>query len=855
MYIAPNSTVKLYADIPITKGRQIAFSTKANQTAYFESKKIATYTPTTYCRPNEQLRIDSSVLPFSTAMRINYLSFVNPDFENIIWYARVTSSDYLNNGCVLITFALDLFQTFLNDFSFETCLIDREQLSVTDYDKSVANPYDYEVIELQTTEDLPVPDFCYDFPAITGRNGVTGPKRTHLPGGYEDTSAEKTADNTMMYTLVMSCPISTFTPTEDSSAQKKLKLPFGIDVTLPVDFFESPQSDPSIPSYEGSFPEESMESMFYEAGFFEARRQEGTNDPHTDRDHIPIPTSKAYGSRARNIKALGSNGVIDGIDGAHADYPLTGVSWICWPYSDGNVDESNNACGYDAGFGCYGLKMNNVNTQTLILATSNYNRMCNILNILAENDAVSSVNGCYMLPLSFLTMIHCQAWNDEIKINYTPLFSGNEQPTSAPNVPPDFNTLDGNENQITVFTENVHPLDFTQVQNKKLLTFPYQYIRVTDPSGIKKEYKFEDFPALQNNNSGDETTFNVKFTLLADLVLNPKIEMYPYLYKMDEGTGDTVRMSFRKKLNVEERMEYTDIPQQSYMTDAFTAYCANTYRLEALNNTRNALWSSQTGADGTAGNIGEAAKYNAGKKRGVLGGINELIGNSGGGLGNYTNPVTTGSDFNGEEYVQSFGLSTGATLANSGQALRTGARIGRNVANSFGPSGSANREVTADQMATSAENEIANLRIRQSGLEWANGNYTESPYLAQAKSAFRVNNYHAGTGSGILPYFLGGFKFTFDVMKLKPEFIEKYDNYFTNYGYNSTRVGIPHIETYLHGTKTGNAPKFLQNEDGYYVTYIKTLDCKISHYNKMIASFLEGLFDGGIQLIDGDTLL
>lgn len=833
MYIAPNSTVKLYADIPITKGRQIAFSTKANQTAYFESKKIATYTPTTYCRPNEQLRIDSSVLPFATAMRINYLSFVNPDFENITWYARVTSSDYLNNGCVLLTFALDLFQTFLNDFSFETCLIDREQLSVTDYDKSVANPYDYDVMELQTTEDLPVADFCYDFPAVTGRNGLTGPKRTHLPGGYEDSSAEQTADNTMMYTIVMSCPVNRFEPHVPTSGNgyETVNLPFNFDdISVPGTYFDN---------YEGTFPEKSVIGMFMYAGLWDCLRQCVIGDPaQATRQYLPI---------GNNIQAWSGELDVDGW--------FSGACWLAWPYATGNHEKQSDGSyksSYDAGFGCFGMSRNNMENQTLILATSNWNKMTAILNTITENDAVSSIVGCYTLPLSFLSMVRATAVARQLSISYNPLFSGSSTP---PDYSPDGTSLTDTHEKMTPYVEEIHPLDFSQVQNKKLLTFPYQYIRVSDPSGLKKEFKFEDFPSLQSYSSGDETDFKVKFTMLADMTTNPKIEMYPYLYKMYEGSGDNIRMSFRKKLNVEERMEYTDIPQQSYMTDAFTAYCANTYRLEAENNTRNALWSSQTGADGTAGNIGEAAKYNAGKKRGVLGGINELIGNSGGGFGNYTNPVVKGTDFNGEEYVQSFGLSTGATLANSAQALKTGARIGRNVANAFGPSGSANREVTADQIATSAENEIANIRIRQAGLDWANGDYHESPYLAQAKSAFRVNDYHAGTGSGILPYFLGGFKFTFDVMKLKPEFIQKYDNFFTNFGYNSTRYGKPHIETYLHGTKTGNAPKFLLNEDGYYVTYIKTLDCKINHYNQMIASFLEGLFDGGIQLIDGDTLL
>lgn len=831
MYIAPNSTVKFYSDIPIVTGRQIAFSTKANQTAFFNSKLVATYTPTTYVKPNEILKVDSATVPYTTAMRINYLSFVNPDFENITWYAKVTSTNYTNNGCVEMTFALDLFQTFMNDIDFDTCIMEREQLSVSDYDKSVANPYDYDIIELQTDEALPVPNEVYDFPNLIGQKDSTGSKRTFLPGGWEDDANEKLAEKTMMYTLVMSCPFGGFTYTPSVNMSKEVNLPYGLSVDIPTIFDD----------YDGTFPMNVAEGMLMNAGFHNAVRQR-LYDNHP---YLPI---------GNNLVTL--NNIIDGTKTTSGNATaVCGSSWVCWPYSSGNTGAKTS---YDAGFGCFGFNMNNINNQTLILATSDYKKMSSILDAITEQDSVSSIIGMYVLPLSFLVTVHASNMDRILTTNYETL---NQQGDNYP----DGMTLA--DNAVTVFKEEVHPLNFSQVKNKKLLTFPYQYIKVTDPSGLVKEYKFEDFTEFQDiSGNTSESDFTARFALLGDMTGTPKIEMYPYLYKIYQKGTSAPYMSFRKKLNVDERMEFTDFPQQAFMTDAFTAYVANRYAQDALMNTTNRLWSSQEGVEGSISALSGYTKQAAGEKRGLVGGILEFFG-----LDNSVNLSLLSSPIADNRYVNgvtdrtagkyasttmgSYSMNGVSAVSGAAAALQTGGRIGSNIVNTVGPGSGDRRTMEADQMAASAENAIAEKRVRSAALDWCDGTYKVSPYLNAAKGAFRMNDYRAGTGSGMLPYFLGGFKYTFDVMKLKPEFIAKYDEYFTNYGYNSTRVGIPHIQTYLQGTKTGNAPKFLQNADGYYVTYVKTISCKVNHYNRMIASFIEGLFDGGIQLIDGDTLI
>ena len=290
-----------------------------------------------------------------------------------------------------------------------------------------------------------------------------------------------------------------------------------------------------------------------------------------------------------------------------------------------------------------------------------------------------------------------------------------------------------------------------------------------------------------------------------------------------------------------------------------------------MQESNNELFSSYSGANVVISNLKKSMGNAIDQKSGVIGALNGFFGSSSGSIPlgmpstseySYVNGTTIRSaaaNHAGTRYASASmtgtRLDAASALPMAGQALNYGANLGQNIVGTFSGAGKAGRALEAEQIRLSADNQIADMRIRESAIAWGNGEFQVSPYLERTKGAFRMNDYHAGTGSGILPYFLGGFKFTFDVMKLKPEFIAKYDEYFTNYGYASSRVGIPHIQTYLQGTKTGDAPKFLQNADGYYVTYIKTMNCKINHYNTMVSSFLEGLFDGGIQLIDGDTLL
>ena len=71
MYIVPSSTVNLY------RGRVVAFSSKAKQTAYFQKKLARSAVPCTYVRCPGEVRLE---VPLSVAKNCNYSKISSPDY-------------------------------------------------------------------------------------------------------------------------------------------------------------------------------------------------------------------------------------------------------------------------------------------------------------------------------------------------------------------------------------------------------------------------------------------------------------------------------------------------------------------------------------------------------------------------------------------------------------------------------------------------------------------------------------------------------------------------------------------------------------------------------------------------------
>lgn len=150
------STVKLYHVDEIGNGRFPAFSTINKQQQFFTARLKDTVNNCKIIRGRGSVRVN---VPTKTFYKdINYISYVNPDYDNKTMYAFVTGYNYINDQCTEISFAIDFIQTFMFDVECvgtETS-IEREHMSSERKALATANPYRWDLWELGTTENLPV---------------------------------------------------------------------------------------------------------------------------------------------------------------------------------------------------------------------------------------------------------------------------------------------------------------------------------------------------------------------------------------------------------------------------------------------------------------------------------------------------------------------------------------------------------------------------------------------------------------------------------------------------------------------------------------------------------------------------
>lgn len=100
------------------------------------------------------------------------------------------------------------------------------------------------------------------------------------------------------------------------------------------------------------------------------------------------------------------------------------------------------------------------------------------------------------------------------------------------------------------FPKNNTALGSYTPKNKKLFTYPYNMLYVTNNNGQTNNFPYEDF-----------TTSNCLFTERCTLTCNPEAVIYPLNYK---GVA----------VNYNEKMSSTDFPQCAYNTDSFKAWLA-----------------------------------------------------------------------------------------------------------------------------------------------------------------------------------------------------------------------------------------------------------------------------------------
>lgn len=153
-YIQPNSIVQLFKGINLDNRymHTIYFASEAAQNSWFTGKVFRTFQQqsyTRYTRNQIKLAADTTEL-----LGVTYLRFMNDRSADKWFYAFVNTIEYVNEGTTLITYEIDVMQTwFIQNGSIRPCMVLREHV---DNDTFGIN-----------LEDEPVGSDVYDYNPIT----------------------------------------------------------------------------------------------------------------------------------------------------------------------------------------------------------------------------------------------------------------------------------------------------------------------------------------------------------------------------------------------------------------------------------------------------------------------------------------------------------------------------------------------------------------------------------------------------------------------------------------------------------------------------------------------------------------
>lgn len=133
-YIEPNTTIKFLVGVPFdpTYENTMYFATPSEQEQWMLGKALYTFDRNSYQRVSRgRLKVGwvADALNSSVIIQLynsNYMMFKNSNFENKWFYAFVTNVEYVNNNTVEVSYVIDIVQTWLFQFRFNQCLIERE---------------------------------------------------------------------------------------------------------------------------------------------------------------------------------------------------------------------------------------------------------------------------------------------------------------------------------------------------------------------------------------------------------------------------------------------------------------------------------------------------------------------------------------------------------------------------------------------------------------------------------------------------------------------------------------------------------------------------------------------------------
>lgn len=129
-YVQPNSVIQLFQGIKLDNRymHTIYFASESAQNTWFTSKVFKTYQNQSYTRyTRNQIKIKDDA---TSLLNCTYLRFMNDRSVDKWFYAFILSIEYVNENTALITYEIDVMQTwFIQGGSILPCYIERQHVN------------------------------------------------------------------------------------------------------------------------------------------------------------------------------------------------------------------------------------------------------------------------------------------------------------------------------------------------------------------------------------------------------------------------------------------------------------------------------------------------------------------------------------------------------------------------------------------------------------------------------------------------------------------------------------------------------------------------------------------------------
>lgn len=676
MRIIPNSTITLYSKVDIDNGEQLVFSTREKQAAYFATKAVRTITDCQYVKKTGRIRVAVSGSLISTC---NYLSFVNPSFDNKVFYCKIVDYDFINNETCEISWYLDIWQTYMHDVTFDDMHIERQHLSVTDFNKAEINPYDPTIYEFRTPENE----------LAIGRDVE---KMTYSVGSDDTTDG-----------FYLRQAVSTFANVGGEMGT--------LLYLSEIDFEDLDDSAPAGSSAPSSWYVQMLEAAVtgtgHDYGFYKITR-------------------------------------------AQYDY-------LIGKYPSANIHEFATGSGWTT-LGVVPLGSNLIIPgYNVIYIPSNSNWVSGLLTHLTQWNCVSAIIGLYGIPNNLMVAAGLA--------------------TSGPGTEGSFYAT-----QKTAKTK-------LSVHNKKLMLYPFSYMRLIAPNGDIKELRYESFEAVQQGNDACRIDFNL------DITEKPTLIVAPDGYMMTGLSPETSNMN----ANLREGLIFNQFPSLPYTIDSFLS------QISAL-------------SASIIGNNTTEYGYNLEQKQ--LDIYKEGVSNAASGVAMIGN-ITSGN--------------WSAAVANGVNAT-------------FGATQTELNQRKFQNEANMSQDAYGALAGEQEG----NAVYDNYKHCRAAFAANRyIPSNGDGTINYNLMSMLDIIVLRVSLNSvIAQEYDKWFTAYGYN---NSGRVGIPYVLNFINERQaTWDDTVHWETLNGRECTYVKTADAKVLHSMLPVQQYIAGMLNSGIRLYKGD---